>query len=158
MSTTRRIAYNPGVTYVKKSLALFGAIAALAVFASAAEAGMAGVNMTTSIGRTDTRIPMTNSIGSIRTFSPDGHVSSHGLEVGKHSHRKDTTDHTDGEQPDPPKKTGSNGGTGGTSNPYDSYYGKFGKGPKDPLDYYDRPRVTWTPEPPLACKGRPGGC
>ena len=145
----------------EESLAIGGAIIALAAFASTANAGMTSVNMTTSIGRTDTRIPMTTTIGTIRTFSPDGHVSSHGLEVGKHSHRKDTTDHTDGEQPDPPKTTG---GTGGTASNGGKTGGTYPQGPSFPDwqkkhgGYGPGPHVNWTPEPPLACKGRPGAC
>lgn len=67
---------------MKTSLTIGSALLALAAFASTAEAGMTGgINMPTSFSHGDTRIPLTSSIGPVRTVSPDGHVSSNGLEL-----------------------------------------------------------------------------
>src|SRR5205823_4273600 len=88
---------------MKTSLTIGGALLALAAFASTANAGM---TMPTSLSHGDTRIPMTSSIGSVRTFSPDGHVGSNGLELRlTGSHWKKPIDSDQGGSEDPPKKT-----------------------------------------------------
>src|SRR5207249_6154329 len=92
---------------MKTSLTIGGALLALAAFASTANAGMTGgMTRPTSLSHGDTRIPMTSSIGSVRTFSPDGHVSSNGLELRTAgSHWKKPIDSDQGGADDPSKKT-----------------------------------------------------
>jgi hypothetical protein len=110
--------------------------------------------MSTSLSRGDIRIPMTSSIGSVRTFTPDGHVGSKGLELRTAgSHWKKPIDSNQGGNDDPPKKTPkdpqtSNNGAGGSSPPHGGYYGPGWPGHTG----------GGNSGPPLACRGRPGGC
>jgi hypothetical protein len=113
---------------MKTSLTIGGALLALAAFASTANAGMTGgINAPTAFSRGDTRVPVTSSIGSNRTFSPDGHVGSNGLELRTAgSHWKKPIDSDQGGNDDPPKKTPkdpvqANGG--GTIVPPGGWYG-----------------------------------
>jgi len=113
---------------MKTSLTIGGALLALAAFASTADAGMTGgMTRPTSLSHGDTRIPMTSSIGSVRTFSPDGHVGSNELELRTAgSHWKKPIDADQGGSEDPPKKTPkdptqANGG--GTTTPAGGWYG-----------------------------------
>jgi hypothetical protein len=113
---------------MKTSLTIGGALLALAAFASTANAGMTGgISTPTSFSHGDTRIPMTSSIGSVRTFSPDGHVSSNGLELRTAgSHWKKPIDSDQGGNDDPTKKAPkdpieANGG--GTIVPPGGWYG-----------------------------------
>ena len=148
---------------MKTSLTIGGALLALVAFASTANAGMAGgINAPTSFSRGDTGVPLTSSIGSVRNFSPDGHVSSNGLELrtaGKHW--KKPTDSDGGGPDDPPTKptkdpqTSNNGG-GGSSSPPGGWYGH---GPGHHPHYGQGSGGNGgSTEPPLACRGRVGGC
>ena len=139
---------------MKTSLTIGGALLALATLASTAQAGMAGgINMPTSLSRGDTRIPATSSIGSVRTFSPDGHVGSNALELRTAgSHWKKPIDSDQGGADDPPKKT--------PKDPKTSDSGSGGKGgyyPPRPHPHYGYGPGGSTDQP-LACRGRPGGC
>ena len=130
---------------MKKSLTTAGAMLVLAAFASTAQAGMA-MNMSTSMSRGgDTHMPVTSSLGSGHTFSPDGHsftgrtfspdgrtFSPDGLQGRvKGSNWKKPIDSDQGGGDDPPKKTPkdptqtTDNGGGGTY-PHHPYYGSGG--------------------------------
>lgn len=145
---------------MSRSLAVGVALLALSAFASAAEARMpGGPAAPTSLSRTDTRIPVTSSIGSARTFSSDDRtLSPGGLQLRvKGGHWKRPIDADQGGTEDPPKKT-----------PKDPQTSQAGGGSKG--DIYWAPRYHPHHGPgvqdyggsngglPLACKGRPGGC
>ena len=67
-----------------KSLAIGGAMLALAMFGSTAYATTLGVNALNAISRVDTRVPAITSIGSVQTFN--GRVGTSGLEMGTGRH------------------------------------------------------------------------
>jgi hypothetical protein len=127
-----------------KSLAIGGAMLALAMFGSATTLG---VNALNAISRVDTRVPAITRIGSVQTFN--GRVGTSGLEMGTGRHYKKPIDSDGGGPNDPPKKdptkttdTGSGGDYYGPHPPYWHNPHRYGDGST----------------PPLACKGRPGGC
>ena len=125
---------------MKNALTIGGALLALAVFATTAEARMmGGMNMPSSMSRGDIHTPVTSSLGSPRTFSPDGHsfsgrtfspdgrtFSPDGLQGRvKGSNWKKPIDSDQGGGDDPPKKTPKdptqttdNGGGGTYPHPY----------------------------------------
>ena len=147
---------------VQKLLAIGGALLALAAFASTADARMmGGMSMPSSMSRGDAHTPMTSSLGSSHGFSPDGRTfSADGLGTRiKGSNWKKPIDSDQGGAddplPKPPKtQTSSNGnGSGGYYggwNPGHHHYGYYGP-------YNPNPNGG-NSGPPLACRGRPGGC
>jgi hypothetical protein len=106
---------------MSRSFAIGGALLALAAFIPSADAAMLGcINPSASLSRGDARIPMTSSIGSVRTFSPDGHSFSpdgHGKD-----HWKKPLDSDQGGDQDPPKQTTDSSGGGGGSIYYHPHY------------------------------------
>ena len=150
-----------------KSLTLGSALLALATLASPANAGMLGgsTSPTTMSRGADSHISTTSSLGSRQTFADarssalsGRSFSAEGLEHTKGSHWKKPIDSDGGGADDPPKKS-----------------------PKDPLQTSDQSgqptRASHLPfypdgyrhhphygpqgggsEPPLACRGRVGGC
>jgi hypothetical protein len=131
---------QPGVNAMKKFLAIGGAIVALAVFASAADA--ATINMTASISRIDTRVPVISNLGTVRTS---------GLEMRTGPHYKKPIDSDGGGPADPPNK-GSTQTTDNWSLPGTIFQENRTFHPSYPHPHYGGST------PPLACKGRPGGC
>ena len=129
---------------MKKFLAIGGAIVALAVFASAADA--ATVNMTASISRIDTRVPVISNLGTVRTGS--------GLELHTGPHYKKPIDGDNGGPADPANKD-PKGSTQTTDN-WSLPGSTFQENRNFPYSY--RPPRYGDSTPPLACKGRPGGC
>lgn len=132
-----------------KSLAIGGAMLALAMFGSAAHATTFGANALTAVSRVDTRAPAISNVGSVQTFN--GRIGTNGLEMGTGRHYKKPIDSDGGGPDDPPKKdptkttdTGSGGG---------GFYNHPIYGPHPPYPHYGDGGT-----PPLACKGRPGGC
>jgi hypothetical protein len=124
---------------MKNALTIGGALLALAVFATNADARMmGGMSMPSSMSRGDIHTPVTSSLGSPRSFSPDGHsfsgrtFSPDGLQQKvKGSNWKKPIDADGGGPSDPPKKTPKeptqttdNGGGG--NYPYHPYYGPGG--------------------------------
>jgi hypothetical protein len=155
-------------TNMKNALTIGGALLALAAIASPADARMmGGTNMPSSMSRGDVHIPAPSSLGSLRTFSPDGHTfssnghtfSADGLQARvKGSNWKKPIDADGGGPDDPPKKAPkgstqtSSGGDGPTSG-YDAPH----YGPWNP-NHYGSGNYGGDSGPPLACRGRPGGC
>jgi hypothetical protein len=141
---------------MSKSLFIGGAMLLLAAFTSTADAGMlGGITAPGAMSRSDARIPMTTTAGTVRTFSPDGHsFSPDGLQLRSKDHWKKPIDSDQGGDQDPPKKnptktTGNDqwslDGIISPSRTYNPYWHK-------PHHYGDGST------PPLACRGRPGGC
>ena len=136
---------------MSKASALWGALLALTALTSSADAGMlGGVSAPTGLSRAESRIPMIGPVGlSGRNFNADG------LQLRTRSeHWKKPIDSDGGGPDDPPTKPtggGSNTGSNGGGKPH--YVApRYGGG-----QYYG-PHGDWHPEPPLACKGRHGGC
>ena len=119
---------------MKNALTIGGALLALAALASNADARMmGGMTMPSSMSRGDIHTPVTTSLGSPRTFSPDGHsfsgrtFSPDGLQQKvKGSNWKKPIDSDGGGPSDPPKKAPkvptqtTDNGNGGNY-PYDPY-------------------------------------
>lgn len=129
-----------------KSLAFGGAMLALAIFGSAATAATVGANALSAISRVDTRVPAITSIGSLQTFNSQ--VGTSGLEMHSGRHYKKPID-SDGGGPDDPPTSDTGSGGGFYNHPI---YGPHPPYPHNPHHYGDGST------PPLACKGRPGGC
>jgi len=137
---------------MRMSLSIGGALLALAAFASTADARMGGgggMSMSSSMSHGGGHGSMSSSMGSPRGFSPDRRTfSPSGLATRvKGSNWKHPIDSDIGGD-DPPKvpktptRPGANGNSSGGA-AYDAWY--------------------WTHHhsdggPPLACRGRPGGC
>lgn len=139
-----------------RSIIVGGALLALGALTSAAEARMpGGPAAPTSLSRADTRIPVTSSIGSVRTFGADrGTFNADGLQLRvKGGHWKKPIDADQGGAEDPPKKT-----------PKDPQTSQTGGGSRGDIywapNYHPHPggQGGGSSGPPLACKGRPGGC
>jgi hypothetical protein len=151
---------------MKNALTIGGAMLALATLTTAADARMmGGMSMPSSMSRGDIRTPVTSSLGSPRTFSPDGHsfsgrtFSPDGLQQKvKGSNWKKPIDADGGgpADPTPPKKSG-NGSTQTSSNGTDSTIGTP-PGPYWPRNsggYYG----GWNPHlhhGGYYCQGKPG--
>lgn len=133
---------------MSKTSALWGALFALTALTSTADAGMlGGVSAPTGLSRFESRIPMTGSVGlSGRTFHADG------LQLRtRNEHWKKPIDSDGGGPDDPPKKPTGGGSSTGSNGGKPNYQGpKFG-------GHFD-PYGKWQSGPPLACKGRHGGC
>lgn len=122
-----------------KSLAIGATLLALAAFTPPAAAGtLGGFAAPTPLSRADTRISPSPSLGQVRASGIEG------LQLRTHiEHAKKPID-SDGSGPgDPPSKPA------GGDKPYHKrpqsggHYGPWG---------------NWVADPPLACRGRPGGC
>ena len=111
--------------------------AALTSHAGASPLG--GFAAPATLSRADTRPPLTSSIGSIRATGAEGLQLRTRME-----HAKKPIDSDGGGPGDPPNKPKGDG-----SKPYhqrpqtEGHYGPWG---------------NWVADPPLACRGRPGGC
>ena len=151
---------------MKNALTFGGAMLALAIFATTADARMmGGITMPTSMSRADIHIPMTSPLASPRSFSPDEHTlgpasrtfSPDGLQQKvKGSNWKKPIDADGGgpSDPTPPKKSG-NGSTQTSSNGSNTMIGTP-PGPYGPSEggYYG----GWNPHHHggYYCHGKPG--
>jgi hypothetical protein len=154
---------------MRKSLAIGGALLALSAFASTADARMmgggGGMGMSMSHGAPISSSMSSSSMGSPRGFSPDGRTfsasgrsfSPDGFQTRvKGSNWKKPIDSDGGgagdPTPKPPKGSTQTSSDGDSYTPHrhlnygDGYYGGW---------YQHHPHAG---EPPLACRGRPGGC
>src|SRR5206468_1670377 len=121
---------------------------------------MGGMSTPSSMSHGDVHAPMSSSLGSSHGFSPDGRTfsatggsfSPDGLDTRvKGSHWKkpiDSDGGTDDPLPKTPKTPTQTTNSGGTYPPHHhpdyGYYGPYYNGGNS--------------GPPLACRGRPGGC
>jgi hypothetical protein len=150
---------------MKNALTFGGAMLALAVFATTADARMmGGITMPSSMSRGDIHTPVTSSLGSPRTFSPDGHsfsgrtFSPDGLQQKvKGSNWKKPIDADGGgpADPNPPKKSG-NGTTQTSSNGNDP---SNGTPSGDPHHHFGGYYGGWNPHlhhGGYYCQGKPG--
>lgn len=138
----------------KRSFAIGGALVALAAFIPSADAAaLGGINPTASLSRGDARLPMTSSIGSVRTFSPDGHsFSPDGLQQHGKDHWKKPIDSDQGGDQDPPKKDP-------TKTTDQRSLDRLVQKDRIYSPYWHNPHHYGDGStPPLACRGRPGGC
>lgn len=142
-----------------RPIMIAAALLALAAHSSPAGAGMpGGIAAPGSLARGDGHIPTTSSIGSsARTFTPDGaQLRTRG------EHWKKPIDSDGGGTGDPPKKPPkdpqtSDSGDNPPRRPHGGFY---------PDGWHHHPHVgpgfhqddDGGTEPPLACRGRPGGC
>jgi hypothetical protein len=148
-----------------KSLTLGGALLALATLASPANAGMLGgtTSPTTMSRGADSHISSaTSSLGSRHTFADargsalsGRSFSAEGLEHTKGTHWKKPIDSDGGGADDPPKKspkdplqTGDQSGQPTRASHLPFY----------PDGYRHHPQGGGSSQPPLACRGRVGGC
>jgi len=154
---------------MRKLFTIGGALLALAAFASTADARMmgggGGMSMSPSMSHGGGNATMSSSIGSPHSFSPDGRTfsasgrtfSPDGLQTRvKGSNWKKPIDSDGGDAGDPapktPKGSTQTSSDGSSYTPHrhlnygDGYYGGW---------YQHHPHAG---EPPLACRGRPGGC
>jgi hypothetical protein len=137
--------------HMRFAITLGSAVLALAVLASTAEARMGGMNMPTTLAHGDSRSP------TLSTPTAGGHNLNVGrLDNAPGSHWKKPLDSDGGGPDDPPKKSGPTQTTSGGDGPVGGYYDSprfhhptYPHGP-----HFGAPQ----PDPPLACKGRPGGC
>jgi hypothetical protein len=154
---------------MKNALTIGGALLALAAFGSTAHARMmGGMTMPSSMSRGDIHTPMTSSLGSPRTFSPDGHgvggrtfspdgriFSPDGLQQKvKGSNWKKPIDSDQGGGDDPPPKKSGDGSTQTSSNGSGASNGN-GHPPPGTGGYYG----GWHHHPPYGgyyCHGKPG--
>jgi hypothetical protein len=142
---------------MSKSLAIGGAMILLAAFTSSAGAGvLGGITAPGAMSRGDARIPMTSSITSVRTFSPEGHsFGPDGRQLGGKEHWKKPIDSEGGGPLDPPKKHPTK--TSGNGISFDGII------PDNRVFHYTYPHNPHhygygDTGQPLACRGRPGGC
>ena len=143
---------------MKKSLTTAGALLALAALATNAQAGMGGITMPTSMSRGDTRISTNSSLGSVRTFSPDGQsIGANRIEARGASHWKKPIDSDQGGDSDPPKKTPKDSQTsdngGGVRYPYHPYTGPGGWYGHHPHPHSDGDRGNSGNVPQRDCRG-----
>ena len=160
---------------MRKSLAIGGALLALAAFASTADARMGGggMGMSSSMSHGGGHESMSSSMGSPRGFSPDGRTfsasgrsfSPDGLQTRvKGSNWKRPTDSNGGILGDPPiepPKASTQPSRDGMSRDRAGYGGGYGH--NGYLDQYGHFHHHFggsnaSNGPPLACVGRIGGC